>query len=177
MKELEGIIIGSCFGEDQYKKVSFLEPEDFTNYPYKPFREYFKLLKKTKAESNYLVECLSVCNDKNIYLLLCQQNNLLGANNIDRFAIKLLEVRFKTLLMGLLTNLSFSSQKTVERELLNEACLTLGSVETDVFDLSDNIIEYIGVHISPHTENRVKSFLSYRNKRMETAKKVINELI
>ena len=176
MKELEQMIIGSCFGEDQYKKVSFLEPEDFTNYPNKPYKEYFKLLKKTNAESNHLIECLSNCNDKNVYILLCQQTNLLGANNVDRLAMKLLEIRFKTLLMDLLTNLSFDTQKTVERELLNEACLTLVKYDTDVFDLSDNIIEYIGVHISPHTEKRVNSFLAYRNKRVETAKKIINEL-
>ena len=173
MKELEQIIIGSCFGEDQYKKVSFLEPEDFTNYPNKPFREYFKLLKKTKAESNYLVECLSVCNDKNVYLILCQQNNLLGANNIDRFAIKLLEVRFKTLLIDLLTKLSYNSKNALEAELLNASLMSIPRV--DIFDLSDNIIEYLGVHIAANTRNRIESFIKYRNDRVQKAKEVINE--
>ena len=176
MIELEKTIIGSCFGEDQFKKVSFLEPDDFTNYPQKPYREYFKLLKKTNAEQDCLIECLQHCEDKGIYNLLCEQTNLLGLNNIDRFALKLLEMRFKALLMDLLTKLSMTSKKSVERELLREACLTLVKPETDVFELSDNLQEYIGVHISDHTKNRLDSFLTYRDKRVEKAKQTINEL-
>lgn len=172
MKELEQIIIGSCFGEDQYKKVSFLEPEDFNNYPDKPYREYFKILKETKAESMCLVEALSKCKDRSIQMMMGQHVSVLGANCIDRYALKLLEMRFKRLLSKLLYDLSIYTKKDAERDLLNEAVMSV--IKSDVFVLSDSLIEYLGAHGSDYTKRRINSFLEYRNRRIETAKKVIN---
>ena len=173
MKELEKIIIGSCFGEDQFKKVSFLEPEDFNNYPAKPYKEYFKLLKEVDANELCLVEALSKCNNKNLKLMMFEYSTSLGANNPDRYAVKLLEIRFKTLLASLLSHLSIHTNKDAERDLLNEASLLI--IDSDVFDLSDYLIEYLGAHASNYTKSRINDFLGYRNRRLETVKKVINE--
>lgn len=174
MKELQEIIIGTCFGEDQYKKVSFLEPEDFDNFPSKPYRDYFKLLKDTGADELCLVNALSICKDKNLKLMLGQYVSSLGVNCIDRYAVKLLEIRFQTLLASLLYDLSIQTKKDAERDLLNEASLLI--VSSDIFDLSDYLIEYLGAHASDYTKRRINNFLDYRNKRIATAKKVINEL-
>ena len=173
MKELEQIIISTCFGEDQYKKVSFLEPEDFTNYPSKPYKEYFKLLKEVDANELCLVEALSKCKNNNLKLMMFQYSTSLGANNIDRYAVKLLEIRFKTLLASLVNHLAIHTNKDAERDLLNEASLLI--IDSDVFDLSDYLLEYLGAHASNYTKGRINDFLSYRNRRLETVKKVINE--
>ena len=176
MKELEQLIIGSCFGEDQYRKVSFLEPEDFTNYPDKPYREYFKVLKKANADSQCLAECIVKAKDKRLRELLVSEIHSLGANTPDRLGLKLLEVRFKILFADLLNGLAIHSKKNAERELLGEALMTLVKEDTDIFDISDHILEYLGVHASDFTQSRINSFLSYRDKRVHNAKKVINEL-
>jgi len=174
MKELERILIGCCFGEDQYKKVSFLEAEDFTNYPGKPYREYFKLIKKTRSTSNVFLEALVKCEDKELRSLLAEEANVLGVNAPDRYALKLLEIRFQTLFADLLVKLSNSTKNGVERELLNEVIMSLPDV--DIFDLSDSLIEYLGLQASDHTKSRINKYLDYRNKRIQTAKKIINEL-
>lgn len=176
MKELERIIISSCFGEDQYRKVSFLEPEDFTNYPGKPYREFFKMIEKTKADSETFINCLQACNDLRLKKLLFEHSSILGYNNPDRYALKLLEIRFETLFANLLSKLSSESKKAVESEVLNEALFKLVKPETDVFDLSDHLLEYLGVHASDRTKNRITSFLEYRDKRAKEAKQVIKNL-
>lgn len=174
MRELEERIINSVFGEDQYRKVSFLEPEDFTNYPGYPYKEYFKLIKKTNAKEDTLMECLINSENKELKGLLSDQSNLLGYNYPERSALKLLEIRFKGLFINLLVKLSSESKNSVERELLNESNLMV--IKSDIFDLSDHILEYLGVHANVHTKARIKSFLQYRDKRVNEARKVINAI-
>ena len=174
MKELEQIIIGSIFGEDQYRKVSFLEPDDFSNYPSKPYREYFKLIKEVDADEECLVEALSKCKDMNLKLMMFTYSTSLGANNPERYAVKLVEIRFKRVFALLVHNLSLSTKKDSERALLNEASLMVN--DADVFELSDYLLEYLGHHATDYTIGRINSFLSYRNKRLDTVKKVINEI-
>jgi hypothetical protein len=172
MKELERIIIGCCFGEDQYKKVSFLEANDFTNYPGKPYREYFKLMEETGAKSDVFLKALSSCKNKELRSLLGEQAHVLGVCHPERYGLSLLTARFKTLFANLLVQLSNSTKNTVERELLNKAILSIDDV--DVIDLSDGIMEYLGVQGSGNTKRRVTSFLEYRDKRINKAKKVID---
>lgn len=174
MRELEERIISSVFGEDQYRKVSFLEPEDFTNYPGYPYKEFFKLIKQTKGESGTLIECLINCKSRELKSILQDQSNLLGYNYPENNALKLLEIRFKGLFINLLVKLSNESKNTVEKELLNESNLMV--IRADIFDLSDHILEYIGVHASDFTKDRIGSFLSYRDKRVNEAKQVINKI-
>lgn len=174
MKELEKIIIGCCFGEGQYKRISFLEAKDFTNYPGKPYREYFSLIKKTESTTNVFLEALAKCKTIAVRRLLAEEANLLGVNVPERYGLKLLEVRFQTLFADLLVQLSNGTRNTVERDLLNKAIVSLPDV--DIFDLSDHLIEYLGLQASDLTKNRITSFLEYRDKRIDNAKKVINEL-
>lgn len=176
MIELEKLIIGSCFGEDQYRRVKFLEPDDFNNYPSQPYREYFKILKKVDADDMVLSECIVKTRDKRLRSLLVMEIHSLGCNYPERKALLLLEMRFKRLLSSLLYNLSSTTKKTAERELLNEAILVLANEDTNVFDLSDHLLEYLGVHASDYTKSRINSFLSYRDKRANYAKQIINEL-
>lgn len=174
MRELEERIINSVFGEDQYRKVSFLESEDFTNYPGYPYREYFRLIKQTKANKLTLMECIIQCKNKELRGLLSDQSNVLGYTYPENYGLKLLEIRFQTLFANLLVQLSNSTTNTVERDLLNKAIVSLPDV--DIFDLSDHLLEYLGLQASGLTKGRINSFLEYRNKRIKNAKQVINEL-
>ena len=174
MKELEKIIIGCCFGEDQYKRVSFLEAKDFTNYPGKPYREYFKLMEETGAKADVFLTALATCKNKSLRSLLGEQSNVLGVNHPERYGLRLLEVRFKTLFVNLLVQLSNDTKSPVERQLLHDALLSIDDV--DIFDLSDHLLEYLGLQATEQTKSRIGSYLDYRNKRIAEAKKVINEL-
>ena len=176
MMELEQLIIGCCFGEDQYKRVSFLEPSDFSNYPNKPYRDFFKLMKKANTENNVLSECIVKCEDDTLKALIMEQTTSLGMNYPERIAILLLEIRFKTLLSDLLVKLLDNAENPSERELLKESWHTLNNTNTDVFDLSDHLLEYMGNLASDFTKDRINAFIEYRNKRGYNAKKVINEL-
>lgn len=172
MRELEQIIIGCCFGEDQYRKLSFLEAEDFTNYPGKPYREFFRLIKKTGSTTNVFLEALAKCKNIEVRRLLGEEANVLGYNAPDRYGLKLLEVRFQTLLADLLVKISSTTKNVLERDLLNKLLLSIPNV--DIFDLSDSIIDYLGHQMSPYTKNRIESFILYRNNRIQKAKEVIN---
>ena len=174
MKELEQMIIGSCFGEDQYRQISFLEANDFTNYPEKPFREFWKLLEINKAYDLTLMKVLSKCQDQHLKNLLMLNCDVVAAANLHRYALCLLETRFKALLITLLVNLSNDSKNALEVELLSHCQVAV--IKEDLFDLSDNLIEYLGSQASEGTKRRINDFLKYRDRRVNEAKKVINEL-
>lgn len=167
MKEVEKMIIDSCYGEEQYKKVSFLEPNDFADRNY---RKYFHLMKESKGDIVKLMA--SIHNQKQILSIVFQLCSVSGVNNVQKFALLLLEIRFKYLLAILLTELSVKTQNHLEASLLNNLTLSISSV--DIFDLSDSLLEYLGHQASNYTKSRINSFLQYRDERIRKAKEVIN---
>jgi hypothetical protein len=170
MKELQGMIIGSIVGENQYKKVSFLEAEDFTNYPDKPYRDYYKLIQKSECKPDVFLSLLQQCKNRNIQLM--DEVLVLSAyHNLHKYALYLLEIRFKSTLSSLLVNLSLDSKNVLESSLLDE--INSGIIKEDIFVVGDNILDYLGRQASSNTTNRINSYISWRNKRIKLTKTII----
>ena len=164
MKYLEKLILGACYGEMNIKLVSFLEPKDFAHEIH---QELFRAIK----ENGDMIEAIR--NNYHLKDEMIGYSNLLGYTHPDRLGLRLLEYRFKTLLSTLLGKLSVGTKNTLEAAILNESLMRIP--EVDIFDLSDNLVEYLGSHASDNTISRIRSFIDYRNRRVEQAKKIINE--
>jgi len=170
MRELERTIIGACYGESQYQRVAFLEPKDFTVIAYS---RYFQLIQANKGNMPEVFEMLRDADEtikSEVFIL----TTLSGANQIENFALKLLEMRFKRLLIVLLGDLSIKTKNSLERDLLIECQSSV--LQSDIFDLSDNMLEYIGIQASEYTKCRIGDFLKYRDERSLKAKEIINNL-
>lgn len=172
MREIEELVIGCCILEDNFKKVSFLEPNDFNNHIDKPYRDFFKLIKSTGAKKNTFIEALSNPESKRFRSLLNESFHMTASNSPEILGLKLLEFRFKKVLADLLSNLSARSKNALECDLLNRVSMKINTI--NVFDLADNIIEYLGVHASESTKSRINSYIQYRDNRVKEAKEVIN---
>ena len=172
MREIEELIIGCCILEDNFKKVSFLEPNDFNNHIDKPYRDFFKLIKSTGAKKNIFIEVLSKSESKRFRSLLNESFHMTASNNPVELGVMLLGFRFKRVLADLLSNLSANSKNALERDLLNRVSMKINTI--DIFDLADNIIEYLGVHASESTKSRINSYIQYRDSRVKEAKEVID---
>jgi len=164
MKELEQLLLGACYGEDNFNKVSFLESSDFTN---KSRCDLFQAIKENRGD---MIEAIR--NNHHLKNDMIGYSNLLGYTHPERLGLKLLEYRFKTLLSTLLVNLSNSTKNDLECKLLHELILSIPRV--DIFDISDSILEYLGHQASDYTNGRVNSFLKYRDLRIKKAREVIN---
>lgn len=174
MRELEEQIIGSVFGEDQYRKVSFLEANDFKNYQGRPYRLFWQMVQDNKSYNLTLIRIIVKTKNEELNDVLRIAGNLVCFNNVENLGLLLIEARFKTLLSGLLGKLSFESKNRLEAEILGECQIAVSN--QDVFDLSDNLIEYIGAHASKTTTKRINDFIAYRDRRANEAKQVINSL-
>jgi len=172
MKELEGMVLGSIVSENQFNKVSFLEAEDFNNYPDKPYRNYFKLVKESGGKPDALVSLIKICKEKGIKFM-DDLSYLSAYHNLSRYALFMLETRFKNTLSSLLVDLSLSTNNALESDILNEVNSSI--IKEDIFVLGDNILDYLGHQGSDITVSRIKSYLDWRNNRIETTKKIINE--
>ena len=172
MREKEKLVIGCCILEDNFKKVSFLEPNDFNNHIDKPYRDFFKLIKSTGAKKNIFIEVLSKPESKRFRSLLNESFHMTASNNPIELGVMLLGFRFKKVLADLLSNLSANSKNSLERDLLSRVSMKINTI--DIFDLADNIIEYLGVHASESTKSRINSYIQYRDSRVKEAKEVID---
>ena len=84
------MIIGSIVGENQYNKVSFLEAEDFTNYPEKPYRDYYKLISQSKRKPDVFLSLVQECKNRDIQLM--DEVLVLSAyHNLRSYALWLVE--------------------------------------------------------------------------------------
>lgn len=172
MKEIEQLIISSVFGEDNYRKVSFLEPNDFKDYPTKPFRSLWKLIDEHKAYDLTVLTILAKSKNEDLKQFMLGQCDIVTATHIQRYALILLENRFKTLFLTLLVKLSNDVLNVLERQLLGE--IQSEVLKQDIFELTDNVIDYLGSQGSDTTKNRINDFISYRDKRANEAKRIIN---
>lgn len=168
MKELQGLIIGSVVSENKYKEVSFLEPEDFTNYPQKPYRDYYKLIQESNRKPDVFLSLVQTCKNRDVQLM--DEVLVLSAyHNLFKYALHLLEQRFKNTLSSLLVNLSLNTNNTLESNLLDEQNLLI--LNEDIFVIGDNLLEYLGHQASNNTTKRISDYLKWRNKRIENVKR------
>ena len=93
-------------------------------------------------------------------------------HNLHSYALYLLEIRFKSTLSSLLVNLSLNSKNVLESNLLDEANSSI--INEDIFVLGDNLLDYLGHQANDNTTSRIKSYLKWRNKRIELTKQIIN---
>lgn len=173
MKELEKQILACCLHEDKYKEVSFLEAKDFTDYPDAPCKSAWAIIAKNKGKDIYTLDAMKEVPENVKYWMYSLEFSVVGYMKHRNFSLYLLETRFKRLLADLLSQLSVNTKNALERELLNESLLAV--TRQDIFDLSDNLLEYLGHHASDNTKGRISAFLNYRDKRANEAKSVFNE--
>lgn len=164
MSYLEQMILGACYGEENIHRLSFLEHSDFT------VKIYGKLFHEIKKHGTMID---AVLNNHNLKDAMIAYSTLMGTLHPERLGLRLMEARFKTLLGVLLLKLSEDSNNALEVAILDEAITKIKTA--DIFDLSDYLLEYLGHQASPNTTNRINAFLRYRNERIATAKKVIDE--
>lgn len=169
---LEATIISSIFGQDNYEEVSFLRAEDFTDYKGKLYRRFWELIREEKAYNLTVYRLALKTENKGLISILEDEIQIVAYNNVQRIAVLMVERRFKRLLNELLCQLSSKSKSRLERELLIE--LQMAVKDEDIFDLSDGMIEYLGVHCSDYALKYLNGFLKYRDDRVSEVKKVIN---
>ena len=167
MKELEGLILGSIVSENKFKEVSFLESKDFNNYQDKPYRKYFEIIEDSKNKPDVYYSLIKGCKKSKLNVI--NEVLILSAyHNLFKYALELLEHRFKSTLSGLLVNLSLNTKNVLESNLLDEANSLI--LKEDIFKLGDNLLEYLGHQASDNTKSRINDYLSWRNKRIERIK-------
>ena len=159
------MIIGSCIGEDQFKLIQFLEPNDF---PDSQCRELFRLIIECKTEDNILAALLSKTEDEKLQKTYLAITHLSAGRRLQGFALKLLERRFERLLSILLSELSIRSESEVEGKLLNDVIAEIR--DADIFVLVDGIEEYLGSQASNQTKRRIKDFKRYMDQRINETK-------
>ena len=162
MKTLEKFILGACYGDYNVRRIKFLQPDDFQYYG-----ELFKAIK----EHGDMIEAIK--HYRHLKAQMVGYSFLGGTYQPERLALRLLEYRFKQLFSTLLGHLSSNTQNPSEAIILNE--IILGVPDSDIFDISDHSIEYLGEQASNTTKSRINNFLAYRDKRANEAKKIINE--
>ncbi len=168
MKEIEQMIIGSCVGEDQYKKVSFLEANDFEESLY---RAYFLKIIESGGNEDILLNCLKNSTNKEVVFLIATQSFPVACIRLTQFALLLVERRFRRLLGILLMELAERSENTTEVSILVEATAEIDN--QDIFTLSDNLLAYLGEQASEVTKKRINDYLKYQAIRVKAVKKVL----
>ena len=163
------MIIGSCIGEDQYYKISFLEPDDFQD---KECREFFRLIVSCQAKENILLNLLAKEENLGLRTALSSKVYMVACVRLESFALKVLERRFASTLNKLGVLLSGESKNPLEVELLTE--LSGVTHTADIFDLSEGILDYLGSQASDFTTMKINAYLRWMNGRIAETKKVIN---
>lgn len=169
MSSLEKMIVESVYSEERFEQVSFLDEKDFTNLTY---GFYWGLISKFKGDVITALGTLEIEGRKDLCMAVYNFSTLSGCNNLERIATEVVEMRFKRLLIHLLTDLSKETKNRLESEMLNECILAVPN--NDVFELSYGILEYIGHQASALTKKRITDYLKYVDGRCDKIKNVIN---
>lgn len=164
MKELERQLMVIAINEGQYKRISFLDADDFTD-------SYSKGLYMTIEQrsgdvmSTYLH--LTLNRLESFLWLQSQIINPVTFYNLERVGMMIMENRFKLVFAKLLDKLVIATNSDIERSLIKEYQLELGQ---DVFVLGDSFLEYLGHHASSYTKSRVQDYLNWRDGRVQQIK-------
>lgn len=164
---VESTIIETIFSEDTYHKVSFLKPIDFSN---KLYKELWKVLEEFEGDIMRAITILEVSKKKDIVEMIHTECGMSGVNGLVKRALLVKEMSYKRLLLRLLSDLSFKSKNALESTLINECLLAVN--ESDIFILSEGILDYIGSHASNLTDQRINGYLNYIKEDIEQIKRV-----
>lgn len=174
MEYLQLRLIGSVLAEGQYNRVRFLEPGDFTNFKGKPFRKLWQLIQKIDSTQTTMLKCVMETEDKELLSLMAIGGDLSAYYCLEQYALKLLEYRFKALFGKLLLDMTSKSNDAAEIKVMDDYLVALMVRKDDIFLLTDSFLDFIGPWASKESISRVKRFLTYRNDRIASAKKIIN---
>jgi hypothetical protein len=154
-------IIAGSVAEGKFERVSFLEPSDF-DFIHEPI---WKVILDAKGDLITVYK-----NSKTEYFKI-----YLAADYtyIERYALFLLETRFKTLLIALLMDIAQKSKDATEGLILTNTIKEINEGEKDVFELIDNVPEYLKPFVSSNAYDRVMKMQEYVNKRGEKVKEVL----
>ena len=164
MKQLEKDIMAIILNAGQYDRISFLEAEDFNNYSGFNFRDCFKLVEELKGNVMSIHIKMIQSPLKSIYVMQQEPINSVVLCNLEKFAIYLIEIRFKKVFSILLDDLILNSKSDIEKSMIEEYQLEI--TRTDIFVLTDSFLEYLGHHSSDYTKSRVEAFLKWREKKV-----------
>ena len=166
MKELERQLMVIAINEGQYKRISFLEPNDFTDLYSKGL--YMTIEQRSgDVMSTYLY--LTLNSLESFLWLQSQIINPVTYSNLERVAMMIMENRFKLVFAKLLDKLVIATDSDIERSLIEEYQLELSQ---DVFVLGDSFLEYLGHHASSYTKLRVNDYINWRDGRVEQIKQI-----
>jgi len=171
MKQLEKDIMSIILNEGQYDRISFLEAEDFNNYSGFNFKDCFKLIEELKGNVMSIHIKIIKSPLKSIYMMQQEPINSVVLCNLEKFAIYLIEIRFKKVFSILLNDLILNSKSDIEKSMIEEYQLEI--TRTDIFVLTDSFLEYLGHHSSDYTKSRVNAFLNWRDRRVMKIKSKI----
>lgn len=169
MKELQKMIIATAINEHQYQRVIFLEPLDFQNFPEHDFRGWYSIISSNKGDVfNIYKQFLT--NDSTRWVGSYPMNAIAFVN-LEKFAIYLVENRFKIVFGNLLNDLVMKSNSDIEMSMIQEFQIEITRI--DVFTLADSFLEYLGHHSSDYTKSRIEAYLKWRDNRVNQIKQSI----
>ena len=168
MKQLEKDILAIAINENQYDRISFLEPNDFNNYTGFQFRDCYKTIQELKGDARSIYLRLLKSPLESIFELQNQLTNAVVFCNLEKLAVYLVEIRFRKVFSVLLDDLVMHSDSDIEMSMIQEYQLEI--VDADIFVLTDHFLEYLGHHSSDYTKTRMEAYLKWRDGRIETIK-------
>lgn len=160
-KHIQRSIIGGAIGEGLFAKVSFLEANDFDI----EYRDMWQTILDCNGD---LIAVYKRSKKIPTSLLV-----MADYTHIDRLALLLLEMRFKTLLIRLLGDIAINSNNATEGLILSNTINEIEEGETDVFDLIDSVPDYLKPFISDEGHQRLYKMQKYVNDRGLKIKKVL----
>lgn len=167
-KELQRKIISGVLGEEQYQKVSFLEPIDFTDYGKgADFRRWWNFIEQNEGSYAKILRSLSR-KEKFEYLEAMELASLSDYSGIDRLGLLLLEINWREYLKIILLK---STEKTTDELELNLIMKVYHESDAiDVFDLLDWVPEYMEPHLKNENLMKIRSWKEYAELRIKKIK-------
>ena len=168
---LEDEIISSVYSEKMYDRVKFLEVKDFEKVEN---RCLWLLIQKYKGDVELMMTRGSSSERASWTKLVRLACLGVAWGNVDKIALKLVEMRFSRLLIKLLDELIGKSRSAVERHYLED--LRGGVTDADIFDLIANAEDYLTEKAqdesTPRAKQRLKDLNDYVLRRVEKIKEL-----
>ena len=167
---LQHVIIASCLGENQFKRVAFLEQEDFDNIKGKPFKDMWGLISNSLGSFDAVFSSMKNTNDRYLKLKLIEYSNYCVTSNIERAALSLMERTFRRTLFKLVTDISINTKEPSEALILSKTLKEVKDSGNDIFELIDGLYDYLEPYVSETTKSRLKEFQKYVDNRVAKVK-------
>lgn len=164
--EIQRRILSGAFGENQYNRVNFLNPNDFTNSKDYPFRDMFQVVADANGNFKEMYKA-----DKRIIEHLCCVGVLADYTCLERLGCLLIEANFRELFDRLIADILETTDNETEIGIILKSKEEVKDV--DIFVIADDFPEYIKDFISDKNYQRLSLFKSFVSNRM---KQIKNEL-